>query len=69
MFRILLQTEEQDILDSIREGLYPNPIGLLSDPVLLKLIAFRMVKCDQYGNPKLTDLAEAALARIKGKIH
>jgi hypothetical protein len=27
------------------------------------------LRCDEHGNPSLTDLAEAALARMRGKIH
>jgi len=37
--------------------------------VLLSLMALRMLKCDDHGNPRLTDLAEAALERMGGKLH
>jgi hypothetical protein len=32
-------------------------------------MSLRMLKCDEHGYPSLTDLAEAALARMRGKIH
>ena len=67
MFRIVLQPEEQALLRTIQDGLYPS--GLAPHSVLLKLIALRMLKSDEHGNPSLTDLAEAALARMQGKIH
>ena len=67
MFRIVLQPEEQALLRTIQDGLYPR--GLAPQSVLLKLIALRMLKSDEHGNPSLTDLAEAALARMQGKIH
>ena len=37
--------------------------------VLFSLMALRMLKCDEHGNPTLTDLAEAALERMRGKLH
>ena len=67
MFRIVLQPEEQALLRTIQDGLYPR--GLAPQSVLLKLIALRMLKSDEHGNPSLTDLAEAALARMQGKIY
>ena len=33
--------------------------------VLLRLMALRMLKCDEHRNPTLTDLAEAALERMR----
>ena len=67
MFRIVLKPDEQALLRTIQEGLYPS--GLVPPPVLLKLMALRMLKSDEHGNRSLTDLAEAALARMQGKIH
>jgi hypothetical protein len=67
MFRIVLQPEEQAFLRIIEEGLYVT--GVVSRPLLLKLMALRMLKCDEHGNPMLTELAEAALARMQGKVH
>ena len=67
MFKIVLQPEEDAVLCAIRDGLCPALV--VPGPVLLKLIALRMVRCDEHGNPSLTDLAEAALARMRGKIH
>jgi len=32
-------------------------------------MALRMLKCDERGKPTLTDLAEAALERMSGKLH
>lgn len=66
MFRIVLQPEEQELLHVIEEGLYPT--DLVPCPVLLKLMALRMLQWDQHGIPRLTELAEAALARMQGKI-
>ena len=67
MFRIVLQPEEQALLRTIQDGLYPS--SLVPHPVLLKLMALRMLKSDEHGNPSLTDLAESALARMQGKIY
>jgi hypothetical protein len=67
MFKIVLQPEEDAVLCAIRDGLCPAAV--VPGPVLLKLIALGMVRCDEHGNPSLTDLAEAALARMRGKIH
>jgi hypothetical protein len=67
MFRIVLQPEEQTLLHIIKEGLYPT--GLVPCPMLLKLVALRMLKCDKHGITRLTELAEAALARMQGKVH
>ena len=67
MFRIVLQPEEQALLSAIGEGICPA--GILPDPLLLKLMALRLVVCDDHGNPRLTDLARAALARMQGRMH
>jgi hypothetical protein len=67
MFRIVLQPEEQAFLHIIKEGLYLT--SAVPRPLLLKLMALRMLKCDEHGNPMLTELAEAALARMQGKVH
>jgi hypothetical protein len=67
MFRIVLQPEEQALLRIIQEGSYPS--GLVPHPVLLKLMSLCMLKCDEHGDPRLTDLAEVALARMQGKLH
>jgi hypothetical protein len=67
MFKIVLQPEEDAMLCAIRDGFCP----VVTDPgpVLHRLMALRMLTCDEHGNPSLTDLAEAALARMRGKIH
>jgi hypothetical protein len=67
MFKIILQAEEQALLNAIREGVYP--VGTLPEPILHKYRALRMIVVDEHGRPKLTDLGEAALARVQGKIH
>jgi hypothetical protein len=67
MFKIILQAEEQALLNAIRDGAYPA--GTLPDPILLKYRALRMIVVDDHGSPKLTELGEAALARVQGKIH
>ena len=67
MFKIVLQPEEFALLCAIRDGLCPDEE--VPGSVLLSLMALRMLKCDDYGNPTLTDLAEAALERMRGKIH
>jgi hypothetical protein len=67
MFRIVLQPEEAALLCAIRDGLCPA--DEVPGSVLLSLMALRMLKCDEHGNPTLTDLAEAALERMSGKLH
>jgi hypothetical protein len=67
MFRIILQPEEEQLLCAIRDGLCVT--AKIPGPMLLKFMALRMLKCDELGNPSLTDLAEAALARMRHKIH
>jgi len=67
MFRIVLRPEETALLCAIRDGLCPE--DEVPGSVLLRLMALRMLKCDNHGNPKLTDLAEAALERMRGNIH
>ena len=67
MFRIVLQPEEAALLCAIRDGLCPE--DEVPGSVLLSLMALRMLKCDEHGNPTLTDLAEAALQRMSGKLH
>ena len=67
MFRIVLQPEEAALLCAIRDGLCPA--DEVPGSVLLSLMALRMLKCDEHGNPALTDLAEAALPRMSGKLH
>jgi hypothetical protein len=67
MFRIVLQPEEQTLLLNIKDGLIPA--GLMPGPVLLKLMALRLLRCDKQGYPVLKDLAEAALARMQGQVH
>ena len=67
MFRIVLQPEEALLLCAIRDGLCPA--DEVPGSVLLSLMALRMLKCDEHGNPTLTDLAEAALERMNGKLH
>jgi hypothetical protein len=42
---------------------------LIPGPLLLKLMALRMLTSDEHGKPVLTELAEAALARMQGQIH
>jgi hypothetical protein len=67
MFKIVLQPEEQALLNAVRDGLCP--VGTIPEPVLLKFMALRMLVCDERGCPKLTDLGEAALARMEAKLH
>jgi hypothetical protein len=67
MFKIVLQPEEDAMLCAIRDGLCPAVTD--PGPLLHRLLALRMLTCDEHGNPSLTDLAEAALARMRGKIH
>ena len=67
MFRIVLQPEEVALLCAIRDGLCPA--DEVPGSVLLSLMALRMLKCDEHGNPTLTDLAEAALERMSNKLH
>ena len=67
MFRIVLQPEEQAILRGISER--SLPVSIIPGPALLGLMALRMLVCDEHGHPKLTELAEAALARMDGRIH
>ena len=67
MFRIVLQPEEQALLSAIRDGCCPA--SMVPGPVLLKLIALRMLACEAHGHPKLTALGEAALARMERNIH
>lgn len=67
MFKIVLQPEEQALLKAVREGLCPA--GTIPEPVVLKFMALRMMVCDERGCPKLTDLGEAALARMQAKLH
>jgi hypothetical protein len=67
MFRIVLRPEEQALLLTIKDGLIPA--GLIPAPLLLQLTALHMLKSDEHGNPVLTELAEAALARMQGQVH
>jgi len=67
MFKIVLQPEEEAMLRAIRDGLYPAV--RVPGPVLRRLMALRMLTCGAHGTPSLTDLAEAALARMRGNIH
>ena len=67
MFRIVKQPVEAALLCAIRDGLCPA--DEVPGSVLLSLMALRMLKCDEHGNPTLTDLAEAALERMSGKLH
>jgi hypothetical protein len=67
MFKIVLQPEEEAMLCAIRDGLCSAVT--IPDPGLRRMMALRMLTCDEHGNPGLTDLAEAALARMRGKIH
>jgi hypothetical protein len=67
MFKIVLQPEEQALHKAVREGLCAA--GTIPVPVVLKFIALRMMVCDERGCPKLTDLGEAALARMQAKLH
>jgi len=67
MFKIVLQPEEEAMLLAIRDGLYPAVT--VPGPVLRRLMALRMLTCGAHGTPSLTDLAEAALARMRGNIH
>jgi hypothetical protein len=67
MFKIVLRPEEAALLCAIRDRLCP--VDELPISVLLGLMALRMLKCDERGNPRLTDLGEAALERMNGKLH
>ena len=67
MFKIVLQSEEWAALLAIKEGVYPS--GRTPDVMVLRLIALRMLEDDEHGNPTITPLAEAALARVTGTLH
>jgi hypothetical protein len=68
MFKIMLQPDEQAALKIVQAGLYPR--GHLPDhPVVIRLIALQLLTADEHGNPKLTPLAEAALARMERALH
>jgi hypothetical protein len=67
MPKIVLQPDEQVALQIIQAGLYPP--GLPDHPVVLRLIALRMVEEDERGNLQVTPLAEAALARLTRTLH
>jgi hypothetical protein len=67
MLKIVLQPEERATLLVIREGLYPP--GRAADTMVLRLMALRMLEGDANGNPKITALAEAALAGAGGTLH
>jgi hypothetical protein len=64
MFRIVLQPEEAALLCAIRDGLCPA--DEVPGSMLFSLMALRMLKCDEHGNPTLTDLAESAPERMRG---
>ena len=66
MFKIILQAEEQALFKAIRDRVCP--IGIIPDAILLKYSGLRMILIDEHGNPRLTDLGEAALARAQGRI-
>ena len=66
MFKIVLRPEEQTVLHLIKQALY-QCIG--ADPVVSGLMALGMLECDVQGQPRLTQLGEAALARMAGSIH
>ena len=67
MFRIVLRPEEAALLSALRDGICPA--DEVPGSMLFSLMALRMLKCDEHGNPTLTDLAEAALERMSGKLH
>lgn len=67
MFRIVLQPEEEAILHVIREGQYRASMD--ADALLFKLMTLRMLVFNEHGDPQLTELAEAALARMSGRMH
>ena len=67
MFKIVLQPEEAALLSAIRDRICL--VDEVPGSVLLSLMALRMLKCDERGKPTLTDLGEAALERIRGRIH
>jgi len=67
MFKIVLRPDEQVALQIVQAGLYPP--SLPDHPMVLRLIALRMLVADERGNPTLTPLAEAALARRAGALH
>ncbi len=67
MFRIVLQPEEQALLLLVEKGVYLAEC-LPRHALLRNLMALRMLKCEQ-GNLKLTELGEAALARMAGRVH
>ena len=62
MFKIVLQPEERAMLLLIKDGLF-SP-GRVPDAMVQRLTALRMLVCDERGNPKVTPLGEAALARM-----
>src|SRR5437870_4471526 len=67
MFKIVLRPDEQVVLQLIKVGLCPP--GLPDQPLVLRIIALGMLQNDEHGNPKLTPLGEAALARVMRGIH
>ena len=67
MFKIVLRPEEAALLSALRDG--TCPADEVPGSMLFSLMALRMLKYDEHGNPTLTDLAEAALERMSGKLH
>ena len=67
MFKIVLQPEEQAVLYAVEQGLYLA--DLVPSDMLLKLLGLRLLRYDEHGIPRLTELAEVALARMEGKVH
>ena len=67
MFKIVLRPEEAALLSALRDG--TCPADEVPGSMLFSLMVLRMLKCDEHGNPMLTDLAEAALERMRGRIH
>jgi hypothetical protein len=67
MFRIVLQPEEQALLRMVEGGACLAEC-LPRHAELCNLVALRMLKCER-GYLKLTDLGEAALARMAGRVH
>jgi hypothetical protein len=67
VFKLLLKFEEHVILSAIKDGQFC--VSMASAEQLQTLIALRMLEWDPRGNPIVTDLGEAALARMNCRLH
>jgi hypothetical protein len=62
----IVQAEEHATLLIIKAGLYPP--GRSPNPMVLRLMALRLLVTDELGNPRITAAAESALARMEGNL-